>query len=80
VAPNDVFPEEFASFLTTNPLHRRLLLESHPEIMEAEFWKSRQQDIDNGVFVDIFPYAEDIRFPREGKDRRPESARQGDCP
>lgn len=64
VDPQDVFPEEFATFITTNPEHRRFLIETHPELLDYRYWQARQQDVRDGVQPDVYPYPEAARFPR----------------
>jgi isocitrate dehydrogenase kinase/phosphatase len=64
VGPRDVFPEEFATFITTDPEHRRMLRETHPELLDYRYWQERQEDIQDGVQADVFPYPAEVRFPR----------------
>ena len=65
VGHNDVFPEEFPTFLTSHPALRRIMQDTHPELFDYHYWQQRQQDIKNGVHGDIFPYPAEIRFPEE---------------
>ncbi|WP_395341317.1 bifunctional isocitrate dehydrogenase kinase/phosphatase [Ningiella sp. W23] len=62
VAPNDIFPEEFASFLLCDPLTRKHFKQLHPELLDADYWKSKQDNIKHGVFEDVFPYSQSRRF------------------
>ena len=62
VAPNDVFPEEFASFLLIDPELRRPFMQHHRDMLDAEYWKGVQQDIRHGVQRDVFPYSITKRF------------------
>ena len=62
VAPNDVFPEEFASFLLIDPELRRPFMQHHRDLLDADYWKSVQQDILDGRQRDVFPYAVTKRF------------------
>ncbi|MCW8890733.1 MAG: bifunctional isocitrate dehydrogenase kinase/phosphatase [Sedimenticola sp.] len=62
VADGDVFPEEFLIFLSASPLIRKTLLQLHPDLFEAQYWRDRQQDIGRGIHADVFPYPADIRF------------------
>jgi isocitrate dehydrogenase kinase/phosphatase len=64
VNPNDIFPEEFITFLSTDPKVRRILLELHPELFDAEFWRHNQQDVRDGKQADVFPYSRALRFER----------------
>ena len=62
VARNDVFPEEFATFLLGEPRLRTLFLRHHAELLEPEFWQECQRRIEAGEIVDFFPYPESLRF------------------
>lgn len=62
VGEDDVFPEEFLTFLSASPLIRKTLLELHPELFDAHYWRERQQEIGRGIHADVFPYPQDIRF------------------
>lgn len=64
VAPNDIFPEEFATFVTTDADTRRSLHELHPELLDYRYWRARQDEVRNGVHGDVYPYPDGIRFPR----------------
>jgi isocitrate dehydrogenase kinase/phosphatase len=62
VAPNDVFPEEFASFLLIDPDLRKAFMRHHRDLLDADYWKSVQQDIEKGRQRDVFPYSISKRF------------------
>jgi isocitrate dehydrogenase kinase/phosphatase len=62
VARNDVFPEEWKTFLLGDPFIRATLLELHPEIFEASFWQGLKQRIEDGYIEDVFPYPSETRF------------------
>lgn len=64
VNPGDVFPEEFPTFLTTSQEIRRILFDTHPEIYDYCYWQQRQKKTASGVWEDIFPYDQQLRFPR----------------
>lgn len=68
VGPNDVFPEEFRTFLFSKPEHRKVFCGLHSELLDAEYWTGLQQAIREGAFPDIFPYAAEKRFPRDPKE------------
>ena len=65
VADDDVFPEEFLTFLSASPLVRKTLLELHPELFDAHYWRERQAEIGRGIHADVFPYPKRIRFIRQ---------------
>lgn len=62
VAPNDIFPEEFAWFLLTDPTLRATLRKLHPDLFDYQYWQQIQQAVKDGFFPDIIPYSKDIRF------------------
>lgn len=62
--PCDVFPEEFATFLLTDPRIRKVFLELHRELLDPAWWRARQEAIRAGQLEDIFPYPEERRFAR----------------
>jgi isocitrate dehydrogenase kinase/phosphatase len=62
VARNDVFPEEFATFLLGDPRLRDSFLRHHAELLEPEFWQGCQRRVEAGEIVDFFPYPESLRF------------------
>ena len=62
VAPNDVFPEEFASFLLIDPELRKPFMQHHRDLLDADYWKGIQQDVRDGRQRDVFPYSVNKRF------------------
>ncbi|GGX48139.1 bifunctional isocitrate dehydrogenase kinase/phosphatase [Undibacterium squillarum] len=62
VARNDVFPEQFGSFLLGNPQVRRCFLQHHADLLTPEYWQQKQARIQRGKVEDIFPYPQEIRF------------------
>ncbi|MCW8330101.1 bifunctional isocitrate dehydrogenase kinase/phosphatase [Photobacterium sp. SDRW27] len=56
VGINDVFPEEFRTFLLINPTVRALFNELHSDLFEASYWQQLQQNIINGQYEDVYPY------------------------
>ena len=62
VARNDVFPEEFATFLLGDLRLREAFLHHHAELLEPEFWRECQRRVESGETVDFFPYPESLRF------------------
>ena len=61
-ARNDVFPEEFATFLLVSPSIRKAFMAHHADLLDAGFWQRAQQDIRDGRVRDFFPYPESQRF------------------
>lgn len=62
VARNDIFPEEFATFLLGSPKVRQAFLKYHRDLLDVEFWQRTQQKIRDGHVEDFFPYPETLRF------------------
>lgn len=63
VAPNDVFPEEFLTFMGLHGALRDAFLEEHAEILTPGYWRRMQRQIAEGALVDIFPYTASRRLP-----------------
>ena len=64
VAANDVFPEQFATFLFANNRLRQAFMKHHRDLLEADFWVQKQANIEAGIYEDVFPYAQKLRFAR----------------
>ncbi|MBK5967186.1 bifunctional isocitrate dehydrogenase kinase/phosphatase [Thiocystis minor] len=62
VGPNDIFPEEFETFLLTDPRIRRVFRELHSDLLDPSWWRERQAHIHAGYLEDVFPYPSDRRF------------------
>lgn len=62
VARNDIFPEEFGTFLLTSPKIRQAFLKYHADLLDADFWRQTQESIRRGEVEDFFPYPESFRF------------------
>jgi len=62
IEATDVFPEEFATFLLSNPRLREAFLARHADLLDPRWWQARQAGIADGRFEDVFPYPESLRF------------------
>ena len=62
VAKNDVFPEEFATFLLASPILRKVFHKYHTDLLSPQFWQAAQQKIRDGHVEDFFPYPQELRF------------------
>ncbi|TXT30473.1 MAG: isocitrate dehydrogenase kinase/phosphatase [Rhodocyclaceae bacterium] len=62
VARNDIFPEEFATFLLASPQVRKIFLKYHKDLLDPKFWQDAQQKIRDGHVEDFFPYPQELRF------------------
>jgi isocitrate dehydrogenase kinase/phosphatase len=66
VGPNDIFPEEFRTFLGLQGPLRSVFLESHGELFDVAYWRTMQEHHLAGEVVDILPYPENRRLPNAG--------------
>jgi len=73
VGPHDIFPEEFATFLLTDPKTRECFLRHHADLLDAGWWQAVQAQIRTGELVEVLSYPEDIRFGRTLGTRQPRS-------
>jgi len=64
IGPNDVYPEQFESFLVSAPRARAFFLEHHADLTTPEFWLEKQAHIRAGIQEDVFPYPASARFKR----------------
>ncbi|HEX8679014.1 MAG TPA: bifunctional isocitrate dehydrogenase kinase/phosphatase, partial [Chthoniobacterales bacterium] len=64
VRENDIFPEEFPSFLSLPGAAREALMEAHAGIFEADFWRKIQERLRAGEIPRLFPYPADRRLVR----------------
>ena len=56
VADNDVFPETFINFLGFDERLKRVFLDKHGEILEADWWRHLQERLAVGDVVEVLPY------------------------
>ena len=67
VGDNDIFPEEFRTFLRF-PDHLKAAFEhAHADLFDAAFWRSVQERLKSGAVMHIFPYRESLRFQGDGR-------------
>ena len=64
VGEHDVFPEQFDSFLVSDPRAREMFYEHHHDLLDPAFWQAKQQIVRSGEQEDVFPYPEEMRFSR----------------
>ncbi|EKE87674.1 bifunctional isocitrate dehydrogenase kinase/phosphatase [Idiomarina xiamenensis] len=65
VGPDDVFPQQLATFALTDSNLRELFRANHAELLSAAYWQQQQQDIRAGQVADVFPYPQTLRFKRD---------------
>jgi isocitrate dehydrogenase kinase/phosphatase len=56
VAPQDVFPEEFRSFLVPPGALRDTFLAAHADLLTVNYWRDVQAKVRAGEVLDMFPY------------------------
>jgi isocitrate dehydrogenase kinase/phosphatase len=71
VGPRDVFPEEFETFLLTDPRIREDFLRHHANLLDAGWWQDVQRQIRSGSVPEVLSYPDSVRFRR---DAPPEAA------
>jgi isocitrate dehydrogenase kinase/phosphatase len=64
VGEQDVFPEEFGTFLVPPGPLRDVFLEAHRDLLDLRFWQNVQQRLSRGEVVDVFPYRREARLQR----------------
>lgn len=64
VDPDDVFPEEFRTYLRSPRIVAEVFDEFHPEITTVEFWQTIKDANSRGVLHDFIPYPVELRIPR----------------
>jgi len=62
VAPNDVFPEQFPTFLLPPGKPRQIFMKYHGDLADPTFWIGAQENCRQGEQRDLFPYPEELRF------------------
>ena len=64
VEPNDVFPEEFKTYLRSPRIVGEVFDEHHPEISTVEFWQAMKEQNSHGTQANFYPYPRALRFTR----------------
>lgn len=62
---NDVFPEQFTRFLGVPERLRDALVQRHPEIFDAAWWRSLQEGMRQHEWIDVPPYPSNARLTHE---------------
>ncbi len=66
VGQKDIFPEEFATFLLTDPKTRDCFMQCHADLLGPEWWQATQREIRSGRLVEVLSYTAASRFGRGG--------------
>ena len=62
VGKHDVFPETFGPFLLGDMRVRKIFMQHHGDLLEAEYWQTHKERIQAGYVHDVFPYDRSKRF------------------
>jgi isocitrate dehydrogenase kinase/phosphatase len=66
VGEDDVFPEQFASFLGLEPEHLEIFLEAHSELLTASYWRDMRERHLRGEVPEVLPYRPSLIAPPPG--------------
>jgi len=64
VGKNDIFPEEFGRFLLGNDLVKEFFMKYHADLLDADYWIEKQENIKKGKYEDVYPYPQKFRMQR----------------
>jgi len=64
VGEQDVFPEEFGTFLVPPGKLRQVFLDAHQDLLDLTYWQDVQRRLAEGEVVDVFPYRREARLRR----------------
>ncbi len=62
VGPQDVFPEEWLSYLFRKPREWEIFLELHRDVVNPEWWTATRDEVRAGQIGDAVPYPQAFRF------------------
>lgn len=62
VGRNDVFPEQFGTFLLGDARIRAAFMKHHADLLTPEFWQRRKERIAAGHLENVYPYPQTLRF------------------
>jgi len=62
VGPNDVFPEEFKYFMFPTDHMKKTFDARYQKLLDAEYWKSIQENIQTNGVMDYYPYGSERRM------------------
>jgi isocitrate dehydrogenase kinase/phosphatase len=62
VGPHDIFPEEFATFLLTDPAVREAFIDFHADLLDAQWWQTMQEANRDGRQIEVLSYTDNVRF------------------
>ncbi|MCS5592712.1 MAG: bifunctional isocitrate dehydrogenase kinase/phosphatase [Gammaproteobacteria bacterium] len=62
VGPDDVFPEEFKYFMFPSPKMKGIFSRNYQKLLDADYWCSIQQRIEEKGVIDYYPYGQEKRM------------------
>jgi isocitrate dehydrogenase kinase/phosphatase len=62
VGPRDIFPQEFATFLFTDPQLRNAFIAFHGDLLSAAWWVRMQRANVGGPQIEVLSYPASVRF------------------
>jgi len=62
LGPDDVFPDEFPSFLGLSGALEEVFVENHSEIFDASWWQEVQRRVASGEIASVYPYRRELRL------------------
>jgi isocitrate dehydrogenase kinase/phosphatase len=62
VGKNDVFPEQFGTFLLGNENVKKYFMKHHAELLTPQYWQDARERLLAGEIADVFPYPQELRF------------------
>ncbi|MCL4109152.1 UNVERIFIED_CONTAM: hypothetical protein GTU68_028333 [Idotea baltica] len=72
VGANDIFPEEFPSFLIGSPELRAIFFRLHGDLFNVRFWREMQERLLRKEIVEVYPYRNKQRFIEKYASKIPE--------
>jgi isocitrate dehydrogenase kinase/phosphatase len=70
VGDDDVFPEQFVSFLGLEPDHLEIFLEAHGDLLTADLWRRMKKRHEVGEVLEVLPYRRSLISPPPPGSRR----------
>jgi isocitrate dehydrogenase kinase/phosphatase len=64
--PDDIFPQEFGTFLLTDPRVRSAFVAFHADLLSADWWKRMQDANRRGAHTEVLSYPRSLRFHADG--------------
>jgi isocitrate dehydrogenase kinase/phosphatase len=65
VSPNDIFPEEFMTFIGLQGEQRQAFIEAHGDLLHADFWRKIQTKHTAGQVLEVRPYSAELCLQAE---------------